>query len=69
MVEIERVIEAQKMEAQMLLQIHDELIFEIEESKAQELGEKFAKIMENIRELNVPLECSISIGDSWGELK
>lgn len=69
MVEIERVIEAQKMEAQMLLQIHDELIFEIEESKAQKLGEKFAKIMENIRELNVPLECSISIGDSWGELK
>jgi len=69
MLKIEQVIEEEQLEARMLLQIHDELIFEIQEEKAEELGKKFATIMENIMQLNIPLECSISIGDSWGELK
>jgi len=69
MIEIDKVIEEESLDAKMLLQIHDELIFEIKEELAEELGEKFATIMENIKELNIPLECSISIGESWGELK
>jgi len=69
MIEIDRVIEEESLDAKMLLQIHDELIFEIKEEKAEALGEKFASIMEGIKELNIPLECSISIGESWGELK
>jgi DNA polymerase-1 len=69
MIAIDKIIEEESLDANMLLQIHDELIFEIKEEKAEELGQKFASIMENIKELNIPLECSISIGDSWGELK
>lgn len=69
MIEIDKVIENEQLDAKMLLQIHDELIFEIKEELADELGNKFATIMKNIKELYVPLECSISIGDSWGELK
>jgi len=53
----------------MLLQIHDELIFEIREDIVEEIGSKFKGIMENILELDIPLECSVSIGNSWGELK
>ena len=67
MIEIDKIID--KNEALMLLQIHDELIFEIREDKVEELSYKFAKIMENIISLNVKLECSVSIGDNWGELK
>ena len=66
---IDTLITDQNLDAYMLLQIHDELIFEIRESQAEELSHRFADIMSNILELNVPLECSISIGDSWGELK
>jgi len=53
----------------MLLQIHDELIFEVKEEKIEEMSRRFVYIMENILVLDVPLVCSVSIGDSWGELK
>jgi DNA polymerase-1 len=67
--EIDSMIIDENLDARLLLQIHDELIFEIEVSKAEELSKRFAYAMENIYELDVPLECSVSIGDNWGELK
>ena len=69
MLEIESFIKEESIEAAMLLQIHDELIFEVKEEIIEEAGEKFKHIMKNIMKLDVPLECSVSIGDSWGELK
>ncbi len=66
---IDKMIIEEKMNASMLLQIHDELIFEIKETEADALSKRFADVMEHILKLNVPLACSISIGDSWGELK
>ena len=56
-------------EVKMLLQIHDELIFEIEESKADKITKIIVDIMENIYKLKVPLKVSKSIGMSWQELK
>jgi len=69
MLEIAIYIKEEQINGAMLLQIHDELIFEIKEEIAQEVSQKFANIMENIYELNVKLKCSVSIGDSWSELK
>jgi len=69
MIEINKVIKVENLEAKMLLQIHDELIFEVTEDKAEELGSKFQSIMENIMELNVPLKASMNIGHNWGDLK
>jgi len=53
----------------MLLQIHDELIFEVKEEMAEEFANKARDIMENIYKLNVPLKCSVSISKNWGGLK
>ena len=69
MIEINKVIKVENLEAKMLLQIHDELIFEVTEDKAEELGSKFQSIMENIMELNVPLKASMNIGHNWRDLK
>jgi len=66
---IDKVINDEKLNAKMLLQIHDELIFEVDETQAEILGEKFRDIMENIMPLNVPLRASLNIGYNWGELK
>jgi DNA polymerase-1 len=66
---IDSMIKEENLDAFMLLQIHDELIFEVKEDKVEELSKRFSYTMENILLLDVPLECSISIGDSWGELK
>ena len=67
--EIHKVIKEEKLEAKMLLQIHDELIFEVDATQAEVLGKRFKEIMENIMELNIPLKASMNIGDNWGQLK
>jgi DNA polymerase-1 len=55
--------------AKLLLQIHDELIFEVKEENAVEFSKKASAIMEAIYKLNVPLKTTVSIGDNWGALK
>ena len=55
--------------AKMLLQIHDELIFEVHDDYAQEFGERAKMIMQDIYKLNVPLKSSLNIAKNWGELK
>lgn len=66
---IHRVIEDEGLNAKMLLQIHDELIFEVNEDEAEVLGSRFKEIMQNIMELNIPLKASMNIGNNWSELK
>ena len=53
----------------MLLQIHDELIFEIRDDIVEEITIDLKEIMENVYKLNIPLKVSVSIGSSWQELK
>lgn len=59
----------ENLDAKMLLQIHDELIFEVNASEAEALGRRFQEIMESIMVLNIPLKASLNIGQNWGELK
>jgi len=67
--EIHKIIKDENLNAKMLLQIHDELIFEVDENEAESLGNRFKEIMENIMELRIPLNASMNIGNHWGELK
>ncbi|OQX49814.1 MAG: DNA polymerase I [Epsilonproteobacteria bacterium 4484_20] len=67
--EIDSMIIDESLDAHMLLQIHDELIFEIREEEVEKISKRFVRVMENIWELEVPLVCSVSVGESWGELK
>ncbi len=69
MLEAESYLKEEQIDGAMLLQIHDELIFEVKEEIVQEVSLKLKYIMENIMVLEVPLVCSVSLGDSWGELK
>ena len=56
-------------EISMLLQIHDELIFEVKNDKIDYYCTDLKQIMEEIYKLDIPLEVSVSIGKNWGELK
>jgi len=67
--DIDAMIIDEALEAHMLLQIHDELIFEVKADQVEEISKRFVYVMEHIWELEVPLVCSVSVGDSWGELK
>lgn len=55
--------------AWMLLQVHDELLFEIEKKHQREIAQIIRKRMEHAMDLRVPLTVEVSAGDNWGELE
>ena len=54
--------------ADLLLQIHDELIVEADDSQAEAVAQLMQQTMEEVYDLGVPLAVDTSIGDNWGEL-
>ncbi|WP_400255196.1 DNA polymerase I [Spiroplasma endosymbiont of Cleonymus obscurus] len=62
-------IKKQNIDAILIAQIHDELIFEVEDNKVNDVITKITKIMSNVTKLKVPLLINTSIGDNWFELK
>jgi DNA polymerase-1 len=69
MIAVQDAIQARKIDALMILQVHDELVFEVAEKHLATEAKKIQKIMENIYTLDVPLEVNIQAGKNWGELK
>ncbi|MCL5010911.1 MAG: DNA polymerase [Patescibacteria group bacterium] len=53
----------------LLLQIHDELLFEIKRERIKAIAPVLKRIMEGVVALKVPLKVGISQGNSWGDLK
>jgi DNA polymerase-1 len=68
MLEVHRRWERGELAAEMVLQIHDELIFEVEEGGAEQAEEVVREAMEGVWELAVPLRVDIKLGRHWGEL-
>jgi len=53
----------------MLLQVHDELVFEVEEGRVAEVTETVVDVMESAMELNVPLKVDVGAGKTWYDCK
>ncbi|MSO74321.1 MAG: DNA polymerase I [Alphaproteobacteria bacterium] len=62
---IEPALEKAKLSARMLLQVHDELVFEVPKDEAKETAALVKRVMEAAAELSVPLTVDTGIGDSW----
>ncbi len=69
MINIAEVINDGTENARMLLQVHDELIFEIKEDKINDYTKKIKELMENVVKLKVPIIADEHQGNNWGELK
>ncbi|NPA30321.1 MAG: DNA polymerase I [Epsilonproteobacteria bacterium] len=69
MLTIDETIRQERLDAAILLQIHDELIIEADEAQAQNLAERFAAMMRRAATLRVPLETTLYVGRRWSELK
>ncbi len=65
MIRIQKKIEDENLPAKMILQIHDELVFEADGKQAKKLADIFGDEMTGAIKLNVPLKVDITIGDSW----
>ena len=67
MIKIAKWIEGNDQEIKMILQVHDELIFEVPDSYGEENIEPIIKLMEQSTEINVPLKADYGFGSNWRE--
>ncbi|RNC85789.1 MAG: DNA polymerase I [Balneola sp.] len=67
MIHIHNWLQSNNKKSRMLLQVHDELIFEIHESELDEVPAKIEALMEGAFAMDVPLKVEAGIGDNWLE--
>ncbi|WP_160232069.1 DNA polymerase I [Acinetobacter indicus] len=65
MVEVDKMLP--RDQAKMLLQVHDELVFEVDADVADELAPKLAEVMQSVIKLSVPLVVEVGKGQNWDE--
>lgn len=65
MVAVDRKLREEKLRSRLLLQVHDELVFEVFPGESADLQELVRDAMENSVQLDVPLEVSMGMGESW----
>ncbi|MFA5411491.1 MAG: DNA polymerase I [Candidatus Omnitrophota bacterium] len=69
MIQIHRQLETRRLKTEMILQIHDELVFDVPESELAEAAGLIRDRMENVLELNVPVKVDIKKGKNWLEME
>ena len=69
MIDLHRALKDNSFESTMILQIHDELIFDVKKEEEEKLKELVKNVMENCYKLNVPLKVEINTGINWYDAK
>lgn len=69
MTQMEQTIKDKKLKSRMLLQVHDELVFEVPPEELDIMKELVPKVMSEAIQLDVPLQADVSYGPSWYEAK
>jgi DNA polymerase I len=69
MIRIDQRLRERRHEAQMLLQVHDELLFEAPPGEAEEIAGMVKAEMEQVYRLEVPLLVDVGVGDNWRDAK
>jgi DNA polymerase I len=69
MIRLDGAIKEQKWKAQMLLQVHDELLLELPHAEREPVSEAARREMEGVAELRVPLKVELKWGPNWAELE
>jgi DNA polymerase-1 len=69
MIHIDAEMEKRQLKSKMLLQVHDELIFEVEEEEIDIMKELVKRGMETVVDLRVPLKVEMGFGVNWYDLK
>ena len=69
MIRIDEILRREKLQTKMLLQVHDELLFESPPEETKDVAEMVKREMENVHKLDVPLVVDVGIGDNWRDAK
>ena len=68
MIDVDAWLQQQKSDAvRMIMQVHDELVFEISADAVEEASKQIRHLMENSMKLDVPLQVEVGVGDNWDQ--
>jgi DNA polymerase I len=67
MCEVQRVLDAEQRHTQLIMQVHDELVFEVPTAEIDWLKTEIPRVMAGVAELKVPLLAEIGVGRNWDE--
>src|ERR1700692_1078189 len=69
MIRIDEILREEKLQTKMLLQVHDELLFESPPGEARRVADLVKQEMENVHKLDVPLIVDVGVGENWRDAK
>jgi DNA polymerase-1 len=69
MLRIDEALSSSGLKARMLLQVHDELLFEVKKDQLRDVADLVRQEMETAMQLNVPVKVDISVGDNWADME
>jgi DNA polymerase-1 len=69
MIRIDAELRERKLRSRMLLQVHDELVFEVPEDEVDTMKQLVVQRMEHVHELKVPLKVDVGTGPNWRDLE
>ena len=65
MIKVQNVLDEEKRATRMIMQVHDELVFEVPEAEIEWVRTEIPRLMAGVAELKVPLLAEIGIGPNW----
>ena len=67
MIDVHHWLTKDDVPAKIVMQVHDELVLEVNENNSKEIKESIIKIMESVTKIDVPLIVDAAIGSNWEE--
>lgn len=65
MVDIHRWMKTEKLQSRMIMQVHDELVFDVHQSEIDKLKENIPRLMRDAAKLEVPMEVELGVAENW----
>jgi DNA polymerase-1 len=65
MVAVQAWLDREKLRSRLILQVHDELVFEAPEDEVERLRRELPKLMSGVAALSVPLVVDVGVGPNW----
>ena len=67
MVKVQQAIDEQQRQTKVIMQVHDELVFEVPESEVEWVRSEVPRLMAEVAQLKVPLLAEVGVGANWDE--
>ncbi len=65
MISVQKYLDEQKLKTLLIMQVHDELVFEVPENELAKVKDNVVRLMQSVHTLDVPLVVDVGVGDNW----